>query len=129
MKFNLADVFETVADAVPERVVLSYEGNQTTYAEMDRQANQVAHFFASRGIGADDKVALFLKNSPEHVQTLIATIKLRAVPVNVNYRYTDAELEYIFDNSDAAAIIVELPEHQASVARLLAKLPMVRAVF
>lgn len=48
MKFNLADVFETVADAVPERVVLSYEGNQTTYAEMDRQANQVAHFFASR---------------------------------------------------------------------------------
>ena len=129
MKFNLADVFETVADSVPERVVLSYQGNQTTYAEMDQQANQAGHFFASKGIGADDKVALFLKNSPEHVQTLLATIKLRAVPVNVNYRYTDAELEYIFDNSDAAAIVVELPEHQASVARLMGKLPQLRAVF
>jgi len=129
MKFNLADVFETVADSVPDRIVLSYEGNQTTYAEMDRQANQVGHFFAAQGIGADDKVALFLKNSPEHVQSLLATIKLRAVPVNVNYRYTDAELEYIFDNSDSAAIVVELPEHQASVARLIGKLPLVRAVF
>ncbi|QKT06251.1 AMP-binding protein [Gordonia sp. X0973] len=129
MKFNLADVFETVADSVPERIVLSYEGNQTTYAEMDRQANQVAHFFASKGIGADDKVALFLKNCPEHVQALLATIKLRAVPVNVNYRYTDAELEYIFENSDSAAIVVELPEHQSAVARLLGRLPLVRAIF
>ncbi|HNP56775.1 MAG TPA: AMP-binding protein [Gordonia sp. (in: high G+C Gram-positive bacteria)] len=129
MQFNLADVFETVADAVPDRVFLSYQGNQTTYAGMDAQSNQVAHLFASKGIGADDKVALFLKNCPEHVESLLATIKLRAVPVNVNYRYTDAELEYIFDNSDSAAIVVELREHQASVARLLPKLPLVRAVF
>ncbi|MFT4200922.1 AMP-binding protein [Gordonia sp. (in: high G+C Gram-positive bacteria)] len=129
MKFNLADVFETVVDSVPERPVLSFDGKETSYAEMDKQANRVAHFFADGGIGPDDKVALFLKNCPEHVQALLATIKLRAVPVNVNYRYTDAELEYIFDNSDSAAIVVELPEHQGSVARLLPKLPLVRAVF
>ncbi|MFT3899051.1 MAG: AMP-binding protein [Gordonia sp. (in: high G+C Gram-positive bacteria)] len=129
MKFNLADVFETVVDSVPDRPVLSFDGKETTYAEMDQQANRVAHFFADGGIGPDDKVALFLKNCPEHVQALLATIKLRAVPVNVNYRYTDAELEYIFENSDAAAIVVELPEHQAAVARLLPDLPLLRAIF
>ncbi len=129
MKFNLADVFETVVDSVPERIVLSYEGTQTTYAEMDAQTNQVAHLLAAHGIGANDNVALFLKNSREHVQSLLGLIKIRAVPVNVNYRYTDPELEYIFDNSDSAGIIVELPEHQQSLARLLPKLPSVRSVF
>ncbi|MBM7367920.1 AMP-binding protein [Gordonia hydrophobica] len=129
MKFNLATVFETVADAVPERVVLTWEGTDYTYAALDRLANQVAHHFAAHGVGKDDNVALYLKNSVEHVTSLIGLIKIRAVPVNVNYRYTDAELEYIFDNSDSAAIVVELPEHQRSVAELMAKLPALRTVF
>ncbi|MFT4085763.1 MAG: AMP-binding protein [Gordonia sp. (in: high G+C Gram-positive bacteria)] len=129
MKFNLADVFETVADAVPERVVLTWEGEPITYAEADQLANQVAHHFAAHGISRDDKVALYLKNSVEHVTSLIGLLKIRAVPVNVNYRYTDAELEYIFTNSDSAGIVVELPEHQRAVARLLSRLPLVRSVF
>lgn len=129
MKFNLADIYETVADAVPDRVVLSYEGSQTTYAQMDAQANQVAHLFAAHGVGAFDHVALFLKNSVEHVQALLGLIKIRAVPVNVNYRYTAAELEYIFLNSDARGIVVELPEHQATLGTLLGRLPELRTIF
>ncbi|GAB3127009.1 acyl-CoA synthetase [Tsukamurella serpentis] len=128
MKFNLADVFEAVVDAVPERVVLSYEGQQTSYAEMDQQANQVAHLLAANGIGAFDHVALFLKNSVEHVQALLALIKIRAVPVNVNYRYTGPELEYIFSNSDSRGILVELPEHQRTLAAIVPKLPQLRVV-
>ena len=129
MQFNLADVFETVADAVPERIALSYEGRQVSYAELDSEANQVAHLLVANGIGADDNVALFLKNSVEHVTSLLGLIKIRAVPVNINYRYTNAELHYIFDNSDSVGIAVELPEHQRSVADLLPTLPQVRAVF
>ncbi|WOC12821.1 AMP-binding protein [Gordonia sp. MP11Mi] len=129
MKFNLADVFETVADSVPERVVLSYEGTNYTYAQMDALTTQVGHMFATHGIGLDDHVALFLKNSVEHVTSLLGLIKVRAAPINVNYRYTDAELEYIFENSDSSAIVVELPEHQKAVARLLPKLPSVKTVF
>ena len=129
MQFNLADVFETVADAVPERIALSYEGRQVSYAELDGEANQVAHLLVANGIGADDNVALFLKNSVEHVTSLLGLIKIRAVPVNINYRYTNTELHYIFENSDSVGIIVELPEHQRSVAELLPTLPLVRTVF
>ncbi|GAC70524.1 AMP-binding protein [Gordonia soli] len=129
MKFNLADVFETVADSVPERIALSFEGRQISYAELDRLSNQVAHLLASAGIGHDDNVSLFLKNSVEHVTSLLGLLKIRAVPVNINYRYTNPELHYIFDNSDSRAVIVELPEHQRSVAALLAELPTVRVVF
>ncbi|AZG45994.1 acyl-CoA synthetase [Gordonia insulae] len=129
MKFNLADVFETVADSVPERIALSYEGRQISYAELDRLSNQVAHMLSAAGIGAHDNVSLFLKNSVEHVTSLLGLLKVRAVPVNINYRYTNSELHYIFDNSDSRAIIVELPEHQRSVAQLLPELPSVRTVF
>lgn len=129
MKFNMADVFETVADSVPERIALSYEGRQISYAELDTLSNRVAHMFRDSGLGDDDKVALFLKNSVEHVTSLLGLIKIRSVPVNVNYRYTDAELQYIFENSDARGIVVELPEHQRSVATLLNELPLVQSVF
>ncbi|WAC53968.1 acyl-CoA synthetase [Gordonia sp. SL306] len=128
MKFNLADVFEAVADSVPERIALSYQGRQISYAELDGLANQVAHLLAGSGIGAHDNVSLFLKNSVEHVTSLLGLLKIRAVPVNINYRYTNPELKYIFDNSDSRAIIVELPEHQRSVAALLPELPSVRTV-
>ncbi|GAA3955723.1 AMP-binding protein [Gordonia caeni] len=129
MKFNLATVFETVADAVPDRVLLSYDGEGFTYADLDLQINQVAHLLAAHGVGRDDKVALYLKNSVEHVTALLGMLKIGAVPVNINYRYTEPELEYIFDNSDSAAIIVELPEHQRILANLVSKLPELRTVF
>ncbi len=89
----------------------------------------MAHLLRDNGIGTADHVSLFLKNSVEHVTSLLGLLKIRAVPVNVNYRYTNSELRYIFDNSDSRGIIVELPEHQRSVAALLPELPLVRTVF
>ena len=67
MKFNLATVFESVVDAVPERAALTWEGEDITYADLDKLSNQVAHLFTTNGLGKDDNVALFLKNSVEHV--------------------------------------------------------------
>ncbi|MFD6213112.1 AMP-binding protein, partial [Nocardia salmonicida] len=128
MQFNLADVFETVAAAVPDRVALTYEGANITYAQLDNEANKVAALLSQAGIGEGDHVSLFLKNSVEHVHSLLGLIKIRAVPINVNYRYTPAELEYIFTNSDSVAVIVELPEHQRTLAELLAVCPLVRTV-
>ncbi|TQM33237.1 AMP-binding protein [Nocardia bhagyanarayanae] len=128
MQFNLADVFETVAAAVPDRVALTYEGEHRTYARLDAEANKVARLLSEAGIGAGEHVSLFLKNSVEHVTAILGLIKIRAVPINVNYRYTPAELEYIFTNSDSVAVIVELPEHQRTLAGLLDACPLVRTV-
>ncbi|WP_435769923.1 AMP-binding protein [Nocardioides sp. SYSU DS0651] len=129
MKFNLATVFETVADAVPDRVALSYQGRDLTYAEFDREATQVGHLFSGAGVAAGEHVALYLKNCVEHVTAMVGLLKVRAVPINVNYRYTDAELEYLFTNSDSVAVVVEEVAHQQALARILGSLPQVRAVF
>ena len=50
-----------------------------------------------------DHVGLYLYNGPEYVEGLFAAYKLRAVPINVNYRYVEAELQYLFDNADLVA--------------------------
>ncbi len=128
MPFNLADVFESVAAAVPERTALTYEGRDLTYAELDAESDKTAALLEHAGVGPGDHVALFLKNSVEHVYSILGLVKVRAVPINVNYRYTPAELEYIFTNSDSAAVVVELPEHQRTLAALLEKCPLIRTV-
>ncbi|RDI17643.1 acyl-CoA synthetase (AMP-forming)/AMP-acid ligase II [Rhodococcus sp. AG1013] len=128
MQFNLADVFESVAAAVPDRVALTYEGQHLTYSVLDAEANRTANLLTKAGVRQGDHVALFLKNSIEHVTSVLGLIKIRAVPINVNYRYTPSELEYIFTTSDSAAVVVELPEHQRTLADLLDRCPLVRTV-
>ncbi len=73
------------------------------------QANRLAHFLASRGIGTGDHVGIYAKNSIEHVVALLAVFKIRAVAINVNYRYVEGELDYLFDNSDIVALLHERP--------------------
>ena len=129
MGFNLADVFETVADAVPDTVALTYEGVDHSYRQLEVESNKVAHMLTAAGVGAAEHVSLFLKNSVEHVTTILGVIKIRAVPININYRYTPAELLYIFENSDSVAIVVEEAEHQDNLATIVGQIPTLRTIF
>src|SRR6202451_2122988 len=127
MEFNLADLFEAAVDAYPEREYLVANGERRTYAQMEARANQLAHFLADRGVGPGDHVGIYSLNSVEWVETAWAVFKLRAVWININYRYVKDELRYLFTNADLVALV-----HQASygpqVAELLPELPDLRLV-
>lgn len=105
MSFNLADLFELVADSVPDREAIVAPTVRLTYAQLDARANRLAHALAARGIGPGDHVGLQLHNGAEHLEAMLAAYKLRAVPVNVNYRYTARELAYLYDNADLVALV------------------------
>jgi acyl-CoA synthetase (AMP-forming)/AMP-acid ligase II len=105
MHYNLADLWEKVVDTVPEHEALVCGDLRFSYAEADRRANRLAHHLAARGIGAGDHVALYLYNGVEYVEGMLAAFKLRAVPINVNYRYVEEELRYLLDDSDAKAAV------------------------
>lgn len=105
MALNIADLFEHAVDAVPDRVAVIVGDDQITFAELERKANQLAHYLQSQGIGKGDHVGLYSKNSIEHVIALIAILKVRAVSINVNYRYVQGELEYLFDNADLVGLV------------------------
>ena len=98
--FNLADLFEVVADAAPDRVALIAGDVRLTYAELDERATRLAHHLMARGIEPGDWVGIYAWNRAEWVESMIACYKARAVPINVNYRYVEAELAYLFDNAD-----------------------------
>jgi len=110
MSWNLADLFESVVDVIPDREALVVPNavggpRRLTFAELDARANRLAHALADRGIVPGDKVGIYAYNSPEWVEAQWALWKLRAVPVNVNYRYVENELRYLFDNADLVAVV------------------------
>jgi acyl-CoA synthetase (AMP-forming)/AMP-acid ligase II len=104
---NLADKFEEMADAVPHRLVLIGKGERVTFAELEGRANRLAHHLAAHGVGSGARVRLVARNSVPFVVSFLACFKLRAVPVNVNYRYTAAEMKEIFDDSEAVALVLD----------------------
>ncbi|HZN14655.1 MAG TPA: acyl-CoA synthetase [Acidimicrobiales bacterium] len=103
---NLADLFETVVDTVGERDALVATNRRLTYAELDARANRLANHLAAQGVGPRDHVGLQLVNGTEYVEGMLAAYKIRAVPINVNYRYVEAELKYLFDDADLVSLIV-----------------------
>lgn len=103
--FNFADTFEIVADAVPDQLAVVAADRRLTFAELDERATRLAHALADRGVGAGDHVGLYLFNGTEYIEAMIAAWKIRAVPVNVNYRYVADELVYLFNDADLVAVV------------------------
>jgi acyl-CoA synthetase (AMP-forming)/AMP-acid ligase II len=116
VEFNLADIFESVADAIGDREALICGERRLTYAQLDERANRIAHHLAEAGIRPGDHVGFYLYNSTEYVEALIACLKIRAVPINVNYRYVEGELKYLFDDADLVGLV-----HQREFAPRIAK--------
>jgi acyl-CoA synthetase (AMP-forming)/AMP-acid ligase II len=103
--WNLADIWERNADRFPDAVA-QVQGDRTfTWAELDRRADGIAAALLAGGAVKQDKVAHYLYNCPEYLESMFAMFKAGLVPVNTNYRYTEDELAYLWDNSDAVAVV------------------------
>ncbi|MFI2084686.1 acyl-CoA synthetase [Streptomyces rubiginosohelvolus] len=125
MEYNLADLFESVVDAVPDREALLYVDHpgtgaerRLTYAELDTAANRIAHHLIDAGIRPGEHLGLHLYNGVEYLQTVLGALKARIVPVNVNYRYVEEELVYLYRDADLAALVFdgEFDERVAAAA-------------
>jgi len=103
--WNYADVWETVADVQPESIAVTQGDRNIAWREFDRGADGIAQFLLDLGTVKQDKVAIYLYNSPEYLQTTFAAVKVGLVPVNTNYRYGDDELSYLWENADAVAVV------------------------
>jgi 3-oxocholest-4-en-26-oate---CoA ligase len=127
MALNIADLFEHAADAVPERLALICGDTEITYRELEARSNKVAHFLAGAGVGLGDHVGIYGRNSIELVETILASYKLRAIPVNVNYRYVEAELRYLFSEAELVGLLYDR-QFSDKVGALLPDFPAIKAV-
>lgn len=127
MAINIADLFEHAVDAFPERTAIACGERTVTFAELEDRANRLAHYLAEQGVGKGSHVGLYARNSVEAIETMIAAYKLRAVPINVNYRYIENELRYLFDNADLVALVHDR-RYADRVANVLPDVPGLRTV-
>ncbi|MET0903462.1 MAG: AMP-binding protein, partial [Acidimicrobiales bacterium] len=107
MAYNLADLFEHTVDSVADREVLVVGDERRTYGQLEARANQLAHHLITAGIVPGDHIGVYGSNSIEWIEAALAAYKARAVPVNVNFRYVEEELKYLFDNADFKAVVFD----------------------
>jgi fatty-acyl-CoA synthase len=115
---NLAAIHEAISDAVPDRECLIFRDRRLSYAEVQDRTRRLAEVLRGHGLGAQrersalagwesgqDHVALYLHNGNEYLEGMLGAFKARCAPFNVNYRYVEEELLYLFEDSGAHAIV------------------------
>ena len=100
--WNFGDLLDGVERVLKKDAPAILHGDRTlSWGEFSRMSNNLAAALVARGAQPGDKVSFYMRNRAEYLVCLAACFKARLVHVNVNYRYTDDELHYIFDNSDS----------------------------
>ncbi|GIF22793.1 acyl-CoA synthetase (AMP-forming)/AMP-acid ligase II [Actinoplanes tereljensis] len=127
MAANIADLFEHAVDAFEDRTAVCFGDQAISYARLEERANRLAHFLHDRGVVPGDHVGLYAGNSIEAVVAMIAVYKLRAAVVNVNYRYVENELQFLFDDASLVALIHDR-RFAGRVAAVLPTVPSVHSV-
>ncbi|MCV7109767.1 acyl-CoA synthetase [Mycolicibacterium setense] len=133
--FNLSAVFATLAETLPGHRALIWRDREFTYGELNARADGFAHYLVSAGLGChteradladhesgQDHVGLYLRNGNEYLESMIGSYRARVAPFNVNYRYVEAELVYLLENSRARALVYHA-EFAPSVAAIRDRLP------
>jgi 3-oxocholest-4-en-26-oate---CoA ligase len=103
--WNFADIWETVAEQIPDAQCQVQGDRRLTWREVDGRADGVARTLLDRGVAEQDKMAQYLYNCPEYIESMFAAFKSGLVPINTNYRYQDDELVYLWDNADCVAVV------------------------
>ncbi len=130
MDFHLANLFETVADAFPERpavIACHADGGEDhrSWREFDQRASRVASLLTSAGLSRHAKFGIYMRNRAEYVEAHLGGCKARMIPINVNYRYRADELVYLLDNADTEAVFFQA-EFRERIEEIRDRLPRVK---
>ncbi|MGB3410003.1 MAG: acyl-CoA synthetase [Microthrixaceae bacterium] len=107
MSYNIADLYEHTADVVPDRIAIVDGETRLTYREFDERGNQIGHYLAEQGVGPNDHVGIYAQNSHQWLEAMLGCLKIRAVPININYRYVEEELSYLISNAELVACVFD----------------------
>ena len=117
---SIAEIHEAIAATRPDEECLIFREKRFTWNDITLRTRQLANYLASQGLGCtterdsllnwdsgQDHLAIYLYNGNEYLEAMLGSWKARVAPFNVNYRYVEAELEYLIDNSDSKAVFFD----------------------
>jgi acyl-CoA synthetase (AMP-forming)/AMP-acid ligase II len=105
MSMNWFAVLAHHAARIPDKAMIVFEGETTTYAEMATRAAALAGGLRNCGVKAGDVVGLLSYNCPEFLETLFAANCLGAIAMPINWRLAAPEVRYILEHSEARALV------------------------
>jgi acyl-CoA synthetase (AMP-forming)/AMP-acid ligase II len=135
---NLALIHQAIATAHPERECIVTPHKRLTYGRVAERARRLANVLHAAGLGChrersslaghesgQDHVGIYMLNCPEYIETMLGAYLARVAPFNVNYRYVDDELRYLFEDADAKAVVYQA-RYAPTLARIRGSLPKLR---
>ena len=123
--WNFADVWETIAEVQPESPALIRGGSVRSWAEFDARASALGARLLGAGLTHQSRVAQYLMNSMEYVESLFGTFKSSMVPVNTNYRYVADELAYLWIDAGVEAVMFH-GSFSESADQVRSRVPLVK---
>jgi len=123
-KCSIPDLFETWASRRPQRIALVSGAERVTYGELNRRANQLAHYLKSYGVGEETRVGIYIERSVEMIVAVLGVLKAGAAYVPLESSYPDQRLLFMLDDADVQLVLStealqdKLPVHQAPVVLL-----------
>ena len=125
MSLHFADIWEAIADAIPEAEAIVYKERRLSWGDYDKRAARVAGVLAGHGLEAGAKLSVYSYNHPAWLETQFGAFKAGLTPININYRYLDDELVYVITNSDSEALVFQA-QFAPRVAAIRERLPAVK---
>ena len=104
---HLADIGRYWSANRPDDVGLRFEGRDFTWRDLDRRTDELAVGIAALGVGVGDRVGLLMSNRPEWCEVALAVLKLDAVVVPMNVRFTASEVAYVAADADCRIVVSE----------------------
>ena len=107
MTWQMADIWENIARAIPDKPAIVDGDKRYSWAEYENRAARVAQVLTDHGLNPGAKLSIYSYNAAEYMETQFGAFKARIRPVNVNYRYLEAELTHVINNSDSEALVFQ----------------------
>jgi amino acid adenylation domain-containing protein len=117
----LHELFERQVAQTPDAVAVSFEDQRLSYAELNRRANQLAHYLREAGVGPETPVAIYLERSVEMIVALLAVLKAGGAYLPLETTHPKGRLQYVLEDAQARVILAQartatmLPEYRARV--------------
>jgi 3-oxocholest-4-en-26-oate---CoA ligase len=125
--WNLADCLDRIAAIRGDEEAIVQGARRLSWRQLDRRARNLAAWMLERGPAHQGKVAVYTYNHPAYMEAVYAAFKAALVPVNVNYRYREEELQYLLDNADAEIVVVH-HDFLPLLMKVLGALPKIKGV-
>lgn len=124
--WNFGDLFDAVGGVLGEdQPALIHEERVISWPQMTARTNRMARALLERGAVHGDKVSFYMRNRPEYMEGFVAAAKARLTHVNINYRYLDDELIYVFNDSDSVVAFYDAAFRE-NVERIRPQLPKMK---